>query len=107
MKRYRLVWNTDYEDEPPCLELEPADGWDLPSAKTRRETAVGYTLAQLISFLDDTEEDANHHALVGAHQQLAAILQRYVSDSVLMDVMRHIAEGGGLGELQSAGYDDA
>lgn len=93
MARYSLVWIND-------------DGWRLSHddeyvkrLSLETKSADDATLEDLAEFCDSEAENANYHNLVGAHEIVAAALLKAGGREKATEMMRVIAEFGGLAEI--------
>lgn len=63
------------------------------------DDASDATLEDLADFCDLGAESANAHDFVGAHRLLAALLHKHVGRQKATEILREIAELGGLDEM--------
>lgn len=95
--RRELVW-VDYKDGSDlCIGYKDEHG-EYDKIVSGQEM----TIENIADFCDQNAESRNNHSFVGVHRLLAAILNNKFGRNEATDVIRNIAEYGGLDEMSES-----
>lgn len=81
---------SDYGDEGEWLAMRD----DYPVSRLATDDDIG--LESLADMLDQDAENANMHDFVGCHRKLGGIILRRTNRSIATEVLRDLADVGGL-----------
>lgn len=87
-ERYAIVWELDEDTGDSFLAYEHDDqeSYEAPDA----------SLEQLAELCDQDAESGNYHDFVGVHEKLGELLVKHVGEKTATNIIRDIAELGGL-----------